>query len=86
MGQALTPSARSSAISSVASTDSSVAEARKEHVFTMATSASSGVSASPKPALRRSARMRSVSTSFLAHPSVTKKTDATLLSVVTRPP
>ena len=51
---------------------SSVAEARNEQVFTMARSASSTSSASSYPAASRSERMRSVSTSFLAHPSVMK--------------
>ena len=50
---------------------SSVAEARNEQVFTRAMSASPGSNASSYPAERRSDRMRSVSTSFFAHPSVT---------------
>ena len=59
----------------MASTDSSVAEARNEQVFTIATSASSAESDSSKPAASKSARMRSESTSFLAQPSVTMSYD-----------
>ena len=73
MGQERTPSARSSASASVASTDSCVAEARNEHVLTMATSASDVSAVSSKPSASRSARMRSESTSFFAQPSVTMR-------------
>ena len=74
MGSLRTPSEAPSAISSVASMDSSVAEAKNEQVLIIATSADSGSAASPKPEAKRRARMRSVSTSFLAHPNVMYRT------------
>ena len=72
MGFLRTPEEASSARASVVSTPSSVAEARKEQVLISATSQEATSSASSRPASRSSERMRSVSTSFLAQPSVTK--------------
>ena len=53
--------------------DSSVAEAKKEQVLIRTISASSGVSTSENPCAKSKALMRSVSTSFFAHPKVTKR-------------
>ena len=64
----------SPAASKTASMLSSVALWMNEHVFTTTASARAGSSISAKPASARRARMRAVSASFLAHPSVTKAT------------
>ncbi len=74
-GQVMPPSSFSATRDSVSSMPSSTALIKNEQVLTMMTSAASASSTMDRAgSASMRARMRSESTSFLAHPRVTKAT------------